>query len=121
MTIEISQVVNDPDVAQAFTILRSVGAWNLGTWVPVTANVQSYGVITEPTVNELEMVPEGDKVKGVMVFWSSQPIFVTSAAQGVGNSSDIIVWRGQNFRVLSVKQYLDWGYYRAIATRMKAD
>jgi len=119
--ISVAEVVNEPDLAQAFTILRSTGTWLNGVWQSVTATVQGYGVIAEPSGRDLDMVPEGDVVKGMMIFWSSQIIYGTHATAGVGGSSDILVWRGENYRVLSVKQYVDYGYWRAMATRMKAD
>lgn len=119
--IQVSEVVNDPDLAQPFTILRSTGSWLNGVWQSVTTEIQNYGVIAEPSVRELEMIPEGDLVKGAMVFWSAQPIYGTHATNGVGGSSDILIWRGHNYRVLDVKQYQDWGFFRATATRMKAD
>ena len=119
--IQMSEIVNDPDFAQPFTALRSVGSWLNGVWQSVTSEVQLYGVIAEPTVRELEMMAVGDVVKGHMIFWSSQAIYGTHATEGVGGSSDILVWRGENYRVLLVHQYLDYGFYRALATRMKAD
>jgi hypothetical protein len=119
--IQVSEVVNDPDLAQPFTINRSSGVWNNGVWQSTTTAVQGYGVIANPTVRELEMIPEGDLVKGAMVFWSAQPIYGTHGTQGVGGSSDILIWRGNNYRVLNVTQYQDYGFYRAIAVRMKAD
>lgn len=119
--IQVAEVVNDPDLAQPFTILRSGGSWVNGVWQSLTTQVQSYGVIAEPTVREIEMIPEGDLVRGAIVFWSAQPIYGTHATNGSGGSSDILIWRGHNYRVLDVKQYQDWGFYRAMATRMKAD
>lgn len=120
--IQIDEVVNDPDLAQIFTILRSCnGQFLYGKWETETSSIDSFGVVANPTNKELQMVPEGDRAKGVMVFWSSEPIYATRAnTEGGGASSDILVWRGDNFRVLDVKQFQDYGYYRAIATRMKA-
>lgn len=119
--IQVSEVVNDPDLAQPFTILRSVGSWLNGVWQSTQTSIQSYGVIADPSDRELEMIPEGDRVKGAKVFWSSTPIYGTHATEGAGGSSDILVWHGLNFRVLHVFQYQDYGVYRAVAVRMKAD
>jgi hypothetical protein len=119
--IQIGEVVIDPDFAQPFTILRSTGAWLNGVWKSIQTAIQGYGTIASPTVRELEMLPEGDLAKGAMVFWSAQPIYGTHATEGIGGSSDILVWRGHNYRVLDVKQYQDYGYYRALGVRTKAD
>ena len=119
--IDVSEVVNDPDLAQPFSILRSTGSWLNGVWNSVVTTIQSYGVIAEPTVRELKMIPEGDLVTGGLLFWSATPLYATHATEGVGGSSDILIWRGHNYRVLTVLQFEDWGYYRAFAVRMKAD
>lgn len=120
--VQVSEVVNDPDMAQPFTILRSTGtAWLNGVWQSSTTEFSGYGVIADPTDREIKMIPEGDQVVGAKVFWSAQPIYATRATSGVGASSDILVWRGLSFRVVNVQQFQDYGFYRAIATRMKAD
>ena len=66
------------------------------------------------------MVPEGDKIKEVKVFWSAEPIYGTHATQGLGGSSDLLQWKQLYYRVLGVSQSQDWGFYRAVAVRTKA-
>lgn len=119
--ISVSEVIQDPDFAQAFGILRSTGSWLNGVWQSATTSVPGFGVVGEPTTRDLKMIPEGDTVQGMLAFWSVEPLYATHATEGVGGSSDILIWRGHNYRVLQVEQYQDYGYYRAVATRMKAD
>lgn len=122
--IDVSEVVNDPDLAQPFSILRSSGSWFKGVWNSVQTTVQGYGVISVAEAQDLEMVSEGDIVHGAMVFHSQQPIFRTNAnnaTDSTGGSADILVWRGENYRVLHVYPYEDYGYYRAVAVRMLTD
>ena len=121
MPISVQEVVNDPDIAQNFTIERSVGSFLFGVWKSATTNIPGFGTITNPTTRELEMMPEGDKIGGVIIVHSSSPIYGTRATGGVGGSSDIIIWNGNKYRVLSVEQYLDYKFYRCVCTRMKAN
>lgn len=119
--IDVSEVVDSADMAQDFTILRSSGFWQNGTWISQTTQINGHGVISVASPRDIEMLPEGDVVKGAMVFWSSQPIYGTNVnSQGQAGSSDLLMWRGKQFRVLTVSQYSDYGYYRAVATRMDA-
>jgi hypothetical protein len=119
--IDVSEVVNDPENAQSYSILRSAGTWVNGVWQPNAETLQGYGRISVARPRDVEMIPEGDKIVGAMVFWSSTAIFGTRAdSAGNGGSSDILMWRGKKFRVLSVYQYSDYGYWKAIATRMEA-
>lgn len=115
--INIAEIVNDPDFAQAFTILRSTGSWVNGTWTPATSSLPAFGVVEPASSKDLKMVPEGDINSEPMSFYSSAPIY-TTRNEGTPAASDILVWRSQNFRVLNVFEYEDFGYYHAIAVRM---
>lgn len=119
--INVSEVINDPDLVQPFTILRSIGEFVSGVWESETTQIDGLGVIAEVSERDLDMVPEGDVVKGMRVFWSVAQIYATHATEGIGGSSDILLHRGSSYRVLKVELYGDYGYYRAVATRMKAD
>jgi hypothetical protein len=121
--IDVSEVVLDPDMAQAFSILRDgSGAFVSGVWTPAApTTIPAYGPIRPASDRDLEMIPEGDRVKEVKTFWCSQPIFAMRATAGVGSSSDILTWRGLYYRVMGVAQSQDYGFYRAVAVRMKGD
>jgi hypothetical protein len=121
--INVADVVNDPDVAQSFTILRdSGGAYVNGVWTPgAPTTIPAYGPIRPATDRDIESLPEGDRIKEVKTFWSSQPMYGTRATAGVGRSSDILTWLGLLYRVMSVAQSQDYGFYRAVAVRMKGN
>jgi hypothetical protein len=117
--IDVSEVVTAPDLAQVFTVLRSTGAFVGGVWTSQTTSIQLQGTISSASESEIEMIPQGDVVHELRVFYSDQPIFKTQEGIGSpGGSSDVIVWRGQQYRILRVAQYQDYGYYRAIGTRL---
>jgi hypothetical protein len=118
--IDVSEVVNDPDLAQEFTILRSSGSYLNGVFQSSTTPIQGFGVVTVATAREIEMVPEGDRVTGMMSFHSNQPILGTRANGGATGASDILLWHGEKYRVLAIWNWSDYGYYDAIASRMKA-
>lgn len=119
MVIQVSEVVNDIDMAQNFSILRSTGSFNVGVWESTTETLSGYGVISVAKPRDLEMIPEGDKIVGAMVFHSQQPLYGTHDGQAPG-SSDILIWNNHQWRILSVSQYKDYGYYRAVAERLSA-
>lgn len=130
--IDVSDVVNDPDFAQGFTIERSTGQFVAGGFEKTPSNVQGYGVISVAADEDIQMLPEGDRIDGAMVFHSHERIYLTQldggydqaqyGAGGFGVSvqhvSDQIYWRGQKFRVMHVAPYEDYGYWRAIGVRM---
>lgn len=120
--INLSEIVVDPDFAQEFSILRSNGgSWQLGKWVNATITVPTFGIIQPSTPEELEQVPEGDRVKGALSFHSETVLFETHTnAPNDPNAgiSDIIAWRGQSYRLIKVFPWEDFGYYKAIGVRM---
>ena len=120
--ISLIDIVNDSDFAQPFVIMRSQGgSFVAGVWTDNTISVNSFGVIQPSTPEELDQVPEADRVKGMVSFHSSSPIYETHTT-GTNDSttgiSDIITWRGQQYRMVKVFPWEDFGYYNAIGARM---
>ena len=120
--INLSEVVNDPDFAQDFSIQRSSGgSWQAGKWITAIINVPGYGVIQPATPEELEQVPEGDRVKGALSFHSEQPLYethTTAPNDQFAGTSDMVTWQGQKYRFVKLFPWEDFGYYKAIGVRM---
>jgi hypothetical protein len=118
MPFDIGGVVDDPAFAQTFTIVRSQGGvWKLGKWANSITEVGYWGSIQPPNPEELEQVPEGDRVSGVIAVHSTQPIYETNVELTNG-ISDIVIWHKQKYRVVKVFPWQDYGYWKALAVRM---
>jgi hypothetical protein len=119
--IDMSDVVNDQDLAQAYSVTRSVGSFVLGGFhVDSTSEIPFWGVIQPSTPEEIELVPEADRKTGMMTFHSQQQMFSTYT-EGIGTASglsDVIVWRGQPYRLTVIDPWGDFAYWRAIGTRL---
>ena len=117
--IDLSEVVNDPDLAQPFTILRQSGSFQLGGWVANEPQpIDAFGAITVATQRMMQMVPEGDRVGGEMAFFTANEIYLTSEKRS--GTSDQLVWHDEKYRVIHVAPWMDYGFNIAIAVRMKA-
>jgi hypothetical protein len=115
--IDVSDVVNDPDFATAFTIQRSAGSFVDGVWNPGTpTNVAMWGSIQPASDKEVSALPEGDQISAAIKVYSTQPIYTTAA--NPAGVSDIVVWNNEQYRVLKLLPWQGNGYYRAIAARM---
>lgn len=112
--MDLNDVVSDADIAEPFVILRSTGAFVAGGYQSAPASIPSFGVISQPNGIELEQVPEGDRAKGAIVVHTQAPIYQTNPT----GTSDIVVWYGDQYRVVKVYQYQNRNYYHAIAVRM---
>jgi len=121
MVISVAEVVTDPDLAEPFVITRSQGgSFIAGVWSNQVITVNGYGVIQPSTPEELEQIPEGDRVLGAMSFHSADPLYETNTT-GVNTPSgisDVIAWRNQTYRLVKIFPWEDFGYYKGIGVRM---
>ena len=118
MPFSIAEVVNDPMFAQSFTITRSQGGVFLaGRWTNATVQVPGWGSIQPPNPEELDQIPEADRVTGIIAIHSTQPIYETNVEMTYG-ISDIVVWHGNQYRIVKVYPWQDYGYWKAVAVRM---
>lgn len=75
------------------------------------------GTVTVASSKDILQVPEGDRVTGMMCFYSQQPIHITRPE----GTSDEIVWKGERYRITFLFPWSDFGYYKAIGVRMVSD
>lgn len=114
--LNVSDVINDPLFVQSYTGKRQTGAWVKGEWVPGTVSTVNFtGIITPASPKDIDQIPEGDRVTGMMAFYSLVEIFVTRTT----GTSDILVWGSEDYKVVWCNPYSDYGYYKALAVRMK--
>lgn len=121
MAFELQDVVNDPDLAEPFTVLRQPGSFQQNGWQTSTPQtIQAFGVVTVATQKALQMLPEADRVNAERMFIAECPMYVTSEDNSI--TSDILIWCGVKYRVMVVGEYENrGGYYCAVATRMKGN
>ncbi len=113
----LQDAVNNPDMAESFTILRNPGQFAAGGWqVRPQQKIPVYGTVGLATNKDLEMVKEADRVHEIRMFHSSTEMRVTSAEKSL--AADILLWRGVRYRVVVAINRGERGYYGALAARM---
>ena len=115
--INIAEIIQDPDFAQPFTVCRQTGAWSEGRFGQTEQQLPFRGIVIAANTKDLLQVPEGDRIKGIMAFYSTEPLLVTNAA----GTSDQVIWRGERYRLFQLWPYVDYGYYKALGERMAGD
>lgn len=120
--INVSRVIKNSKFAQSFIVNRQTGAWASGRWVPKDPIlITMYGVVTAAGTKDIIQIPEGDRTSQIMVFHSTQELFVTHNEVGFEGTSDQIDWRGNKYRLNKVLQWGDFGYYKAFGVSMEGD
>ena len=118
--VNLSEVVNDPDLGETFVILRTKGSFGLGGWIAeVPQQVPAYGVVQPADDEALAQVPEGDRVEGAMQIYCQQPIYETLAKES--GISDKVRWHGSTYRVSRRSRWEEFGYYGALLTRIEGE
>jgi hypothetical protein len=115
--IDISEILNDQDVCSDFQIIRTKGKFAAGGWQSdPSVTIQSFGAVRNTAGKELDMVPEADRTRELLTFRTVDQIFVTGEVNS--EISDILLFQGASYRVLTANNYSEQGYWLAIATRM---
>lgn len=121
--IDVSEILSSPELTQTFTVYRKIATWNQGTLVQTEEVLSFEGIINNATQKEIFQIPEGDRIGGMMVFYSSSEIFTTRAwgSQGTDEygTSDELEWQGDRYRVKKIDNWRDYGYYKAYAVYMQ--
>jgi hypothetical protein len=116
--IDVSENLKDPDLCVPFTVRRSTGSLQAGRYVDTMTPVQLFGSVQVADANTLLQVPEGDRVTGARVFWSTSPMYETRTGDHEG-LSDELVHDGILYRVAKVWNWSTNGFFKAFAVRKK--
>lgn len=110
--IDVSRLITDPDFCEPFTIRRRIGKWEAGRFIATPEDTAVTGIVEPTSGDDLEQVPEGDWVSGMMTFYTRQIVYLSQDKQ----QSDELIWRGKVYKAV---QTLDWsrhGFYKVIAS-----
>lgn len=121
--ISLNEIVGDLDFAQytSFIVTRTTGSFVNGTFTinaPTTLTVD--GIIIPTKTRDIKMVPGGDTVSGNITLYTEVVLLTTHIAQsqyGSAGVADEITWRGNVYKIVSSDDFLDFGYFKSIATR----
>jgi hypothetical protein len=116
--IEILEGVTNADIAGAWSILRSTGTFAAGGWEanPPTT-IQAYGPVRNATNREMEILDIADRITQVLTFRSYVQLNPTS--EDLSQTSDVLLYNGEKYRIISTRIYADQGYWLAFASRMQ--
>lgn len=112
--INVSDIIQDPDFAQSFTIYRTNGAWKDGIFVTEKPYpINAYGVILPVQPQTLALLPEGERILGSISIRSLTKMYKTNP-DGI---SDEIEWHGERYKITETTPWQDFGFFEAYAVR----
>lgn len=114
--INVSRVIKDPRFSQSFKLFRKEGKFIKGRFEQVETETSLRGVIKPASPEDIEMIPEGDRVGGEIVIHTTSELKVTNNE----GTSDEIDWNNERYKLYAVLPYKDYGFYKAIAIRKES-
>lgn len=119
MAIDLSELIHDADFNTTFKVKKVIGTyWERGIATEKRSSLTVTGIVLPASPHDLEMLPEGDRVKGAKTF-------VTDAIPlEIGNThrtADICEWGGRDYKIISAWDYSIGSYYKALGTLVSED
>jgi hypothetical protein len=116
--IDVSSIINDPDFNLPFIRIPVTGSWQGdGSWQFVEGAQQAMnGIILPSKLDELAVLPEGERLKGSISIYC-----LTALVQGDNAlvQADIIGYLGDWYRVQYLRYYEQCVLWYAIATKFQ--
>jgi hypothetical protein len=120
--LSVAEVIPDPDFCQNFIIHRLNGDWNdAGLFIGVDTPIYTTGVIVPQKTRDMIQTPQGDQIQGSIDVYTNTPIFTTATREDDSKISDEVEWRNERYKILSVENFADFGYYHAVAVYKRGD
>lgn len=122
MLVDVSELIEDPDFASQYTVMRRTGKWVDGRFeVSPPKRLSYYGAVQPATTRDLAQLGIGDTEKAVMKFFCRAPkeIYLTHSFDDndeTAQVSDEIEFRGSVYKVLRVSPWQQNGFTRAFAS-----
>lgn len=122
-TINVKRVLSNPRFNMSFTVWRKSGLFVKGKWFDQESSIPFRGVIINASPKEVEMFPEGDRIINAINVYTKNEIYTSHGpdAQNKKGISDEIEWNGKRYKVMTVNNYSDYGYYKTIAVYTGGD
>lgn len=112
---DVAFLCDDPDLgAQEFTVRRKTGTWVAGRFIPrESESLTPVGNIQSPTPEQLEVFPEGVRKNEKKVIYTTTMLYTTEGEE----ISDVVIWHGNEYKIIRADRWDDWGYCVAYAAR----
>jgi len=89
---------------------REDGKWVLEDQEPK----EIWGIVQPSTPNEIEFLPEGERSGEYITVHSKETISITR----LRGTPDQIEWHGQKYKIVKASQWLDYGYFETVCSRI---
>lgn len=114
---DISELLHDPDFETEF-ILNVPESYRHedGRWIESIKSHKKHGVVQPASTKETQYLTQGDEHRNVINVWSDD--YIGAASNQCPSLGDIIEWHCSKYRVVAVKDWSQYGYWKASAIEL---
>ncbi|TJZ75583.1 hypothetical protein [Chitiniphilus eburneus] len=105
--LDVTEILFDPDFMDTGLVCQRATqvVGDDGMAVNTTSSTPFAGVVTSDAGDVLERIASGERVKGSITIHTVFPLSDGDA----GQTADVVTWRGRNYTVTNVNDYLHFG------------
>ncbi len=120
--LDMSDVITDWDIAIPIAVTRvttaiAINGPGAGELATSEAPCCLTGIIQPMSAKDLMLLPEGVRSDQVIVIHSAEAMYSDDGGQGV-QRNDLINYRDTRYKVYSVLNQSEYGFYKAIAIQV---
>ena len=119
--MDLSPALQDPELGfTAFSVQRTTYRRQNGTSLPSVQVLQASGCIHPGTPEMVQLLPEEERHEEFIAVYTD---FALSLGENGGGAiysvPDRILWKGEAWRVVKVRDWSELGYYQGYAVRVR--
>ena len=118
--MQITEAITDPELGfTSFSVQRTAYTRRNGTSVPAVRTLPASGCIHPGTPEMIQLLPEEERNEEFIAIYTD---FTLSLGENDGGANyttpDRILWNGETWRVVKVRDWAAFGYYQGLAIRV---
>lgn len=121
--LNLADIVASPEFTQQITIKRHYdGRYVNGRFTQKEKVFKINAVVSVSDEKTLSMIPEGDRNETTKTIHSLARIYMTSSekSKGENRTSDIVVYNGDEYKVVAIMDADDYGFTKAVVSKIGA-
>lgn len=117
--LDVSEVLLTPEFMQTVKVIRKYGGyWDKGEYKQEEVEMYYDMLVLPVNAKEINMIPEADRMKDAKTFHCLKELYLTSDDKET-RTSDVVEWKCKQYKLISVSDYSDYGYYKAFGVQMR--
>jgi len=114
---DMSELLTDPDFVTDFVVSITSGERvRGGAWVETIITEDRQGVIQPASQKDTQYLAEGDRSRQSIKIWSAD--YLSTSDSQLPKLGDKITWHDDIHRIVSVKDWSQYGYWQALAVQV---